>query len=422
MRPMKFAIKTLGCKVNQYEAQVLRENLSRFGYEESAPGEADLFVVNSCTVTAQADVKTRRLIKKIKKDNPHVKIFVTGCAAVFDEDVEKLRSMEEVYEVVRNSDKTKLPLLVDSTRGVSHGEEELTEEVSGFSSHTRAFLKVQDGCDQKCSYCKVNLVRGPSRSRDEKEILSEVKRLAAGGFREIVLTGICLGSWKGDSGRDLSALLCEINGIEEDFRIRLSSIEPNHVDSRLIDEVASLDKVCNHLHIPLQSGSDIVLEKMKRRYNTAQFQDMVTRLREKIPLIGLTMDIICGFPGETEEDFYMTLETVRRINPSRLHVFKYSDRKGTGSFLMKDKVPSSVAKDRVSLLIKLGYDLQRKFCESFVDKQVEVLIEDESDTLRGYTGEYVHARMESAAQKGLLIQAKVKSVDKDELCLVVGMC
>ncbi|MFH1552534.1 MAG: tRNA (N(6)-L-threonylcarbamoyladenosine(37)-C(2))-methylthiotransferase MtaB [Candidatus Omnitrophota bacterium] len=422
MKATKFAIKTLGCKVNQYEEQVIRENLLRFGFRESGSQAADIVVINSCTVTDQADVKIRKLIRKVKKENPRAKIFVTGCYAVFEEDVKLLRSLPEVYMVVPAGEKNKLPLILDSLFGGGAEEKNMKEQVSGFSCHTRAFLKIQDGCNQNCSYCKVNLVRGPSRCRDERDVLDEVIRLAAEGYREIVLTGICLGNWKArEEGPGLAHLLKEIEGIEGDFRIRISSIEPNHIDEELIETIAASGRVCRHLHIPLQSGSDRVLKAMNRRYTTEEFRKLTGRLRQSMPFVGISMDCIAGFPGETEADFDRTLEFLREVKPSRLHVFKYSDREGTPAFRMGSKVHVSVARERVQRLIELGSKLQAEFSVKFIGTEVDILVERRSKDalLEGYTGEYVRAKLYGFdGSEGDIIRVKCGFCDETSPCLV----
>ncbi|MFQ5953051.1 MAG: tRNA (N(6)-L-threonylcarbamoyladenosine(37)-C(2))-methylthiotransferase MtaB [Candidatus Omnitrophota bacterium] len=422
MNKPTFIIKTLGCKVNQYEEQVLRESLIRLGFRESGDSPADIGIVNSCTVTSKADGKTRKLVHRLKKENPSIKIFVTGCCAVFDEDIKMLKSMHDVYQVIANKEKMKLPHVIDSAYGGSESCTAVEEKVSGFYSHTRAFLKIQDGCDQTCSYCKVNLVRGPSRSKEKAKVIEEFLRLIESGYKEIVLTGICLGSWKGADGEDLSDLLKEIDKLDGDFRIRLSSIEPDHIDDHLIGSIASSKRVCRHLHIPLQSGSDKILKNMNRRYTSGQFKDLINRLRSKMPLIGITMDVISGFPGESDDDFFQTLSFVREVKPSRLHVFGYSDRKGTGAFEMKDKVPSVKIKERVEQLIETGEKLQGEFCRKFVGKEVEVLVEKRSRDLilAGYTGEYVKVRFFGfSGKEGAIIKAKASEIDRDSPCLLV---
>ena len=423
MKNPTFAIKTLGCKVNQYEEQVLRENLLRSGFHEDGMLSANILIVNSCTVTEQADKKTIKLIRRAKRDNPAMKIFVTGCYAAVDKDIQKLRSLPEIFDVLALKDKMKLPRVLAASCAIHAKNTPIKEEISDFSSHTRAFLKIQDGCDQACSYCKVNIVRGRSRSKRESDILRELSGLVRRGYREIVLTGICLGSWKGNGARRLPDLLSRIDDIEGDFRIRLSSIEPNHIDARLMEVIFSSPRICPHLHIPLQSGSDRILRSMNRRYNTDQFRKLVRQLRRGAPLAGLTMDIIAAFPGENEEDFKQTLDFVRGIEPSRLHVFRYSDRNGTRSFDFDGKISLSVAKDRVEKLIEAGNKLQAEFCDKFIGKDIHVLIEGRSraSLLEGYSGEYVRARLEGfEGSEGEIKSVRVDRVDKSSCCVVAS--
>ncbi|MBU0683365.1 MAG: tRNA (N(6)-L-threonylcarbamoyladenosine(37)-C(2))-methylthiotransferase MtaB [Candidatus Omnitrophica bacterium] len=409
---MKFCIKTLGCKVNQYEEQVLRENLCRMGFEESSEKESDIAIINSCTVTAQADSKTRRLIRKLKRENEKLKIFVTGCYAVFDEDIKKIEALPEVYKVIPGKDKMKLPAICSVLFLAAEKSEKIKEEIEGFSSHSRAFLKIQDGCGHKCSYCKVSLVRGPSRSRDEHAVINELILLNKKGYNEIVLTGICLGAWTGSNSMTFSDLLRKIDNLDGNFRVRLSSIEPDYINDALIETLFSSHKICRHLHVPLQSGSDKILKLMGRRYCTKDFELLVKKLRRKMPLMGITMDVIVGFPGETETDFDETINFIDKIKPSRVHVFKYSDRKGTASFLFKDKVPVEVAKRRVEKLMERAKLWEKEFSKKFVGRQIEVLIEKQTnaDYSEGYTGEYVKVKLRGlAVRQGDIVSVKCQN-------------
>ncbi len=416
---MKFYIKSLGCKVNQYEEQVLRENLVKFGFSESPANQADVILVNSCTVTAQADSKTMRLIRKLKHENIEAKIFVTGCLAVFEDDIRKLESLPEVYRVVPGKDKMNLPYEVSTLKT----KKKIQDGVTGFSSHTRAFLKIQDGCDNRCSYCKVSLVRGPSRCKNEKNIFDELKILVREGYKEIVLTGICLGAWKGEEIQNLSELLKTITDLKDNFRIRLSSIEPDYISKDLINVIAGSIKICRHLHIPLQSGTKTVLERMGRHYDTDEFGMMIGQIRQKMPLAGITIDIIAGFPGESETDFETTLNFVREIKPSRMHVFRYSDRPGTPAFHFKDKVSSIVAKERVRKLINEGKNLETDFCKKFINKEIEVLVEKRASSVyewEGYTGEYVKIKSNNIdCAAGDLIKVKPKKINESDSFLMV---
>ena len=415
MTKSTFTIKTFGCKVNQYEEQLIRERVSGLGLEESKTGEADLFIVNSCTVTGEADKKTERFIRRVKRENPNAKILVTGCYAVLERDIKKLESFPEISMVVPGNEKMKIPDILSSFCDVKTSGNTPAEGVSGLSGHTRAFLKVQDGCDQTCSYCKVNIVRGPSVSKSEEDVLSELGRLIEKGYKEIVLTGICLGSWEGSGGEKLDYLLRKIERLEGDFRVRLSSIEPNHIDHSLIDIIASSSKICSHLHIPLQSGSDRVLKMMNRRYDRGDFESIVRTLRDVVPLCGVSMDIIAGFPGETDRDFQDTEDFVEKIRPSRLHVFKYSAREGTRSFDMPDKVPQDIAKKRVEDLIKLGDKLESEFCHKFIGQEVEVLVEhkDQKGICEGYSSEYIRVQSDILEPfQGKIAKFCIDNVDK----------
>lgn len=419
---ISFAIKTHGCKVNQYESQSIRESLVKLGCSEVDVKEADVIIVNSCTVTGDADSKVRSTIRLMNKENPRARILVTGCYAVMDEDVASLKILPGVADLVNNKDKSAIPRIIGAIKNENVHTSVLDEGVSGFASHARAFLKVQDGCDQACAYCKVSIVRGPSVSRMEADVIKEFELLVSKGLREIVLTGICLGAWQGENGRIIADLIERIEAVEGDFRARISSIEPNYVTGRFISVMSSSAKICRHLHIPLQSGSDNILALMKRRYNTEQFRELVAGIRKAMPLCGITMDVITGFPGETDEDFDRTLRFINEIRPSGLHVFGYSDRKGTAAHDMKNKVDPMVAKARRKELEKAAGSLKREFAEAFVGKTVDVLIEKVNDgTATGYTGEYLEARLEGFARKrGDIAKAVIGSVDPQETILIAN--
>lgn len=412
---LKFAIRTLGCKVNQYESEVLKENLERLGHSESSEKEADVIVINSCTVTRDADTGTRYLVRRSLKDNPSAKIFVTGCYVVSEDDISVLRSMPGIYKLVRNEDKNKIPLMLGDLTGQEPAAA-LCEGVTSFSSHTRAFLKIQDGCGRGCSYCKVTLVRGASRSRDRAAIIAEAERLVRSGKKEIVLTGICLSAWEGASGDRLSGLICDLGKIKGDFRLRLSSVEPDHVDDDLIAAVEGSSRLCRHFHIPLQSGSDTILALMKRKYDTDAFRGTVSKIRRRMPLAGISVDMIVGFPGETDDDFENTIHFINDIKPSRIHAFIYSDRKGTASYEMGNKVPIGVARKRLSEIMKAGERLQHDFASAFVGREIKVLIEqkEHGEIFSGYSGEYVRVKVAGALRsRGDLVRCIGVDIFKD---------
>jgi threonylcarbamoyladenosine tRNA methylthiotransferase MtaB len=417
-----FYIKTLGCKVNRYEEQVIRENLLSAGMEESSEAP-DFIVVNSCTVTGKADAKTRGAIRGLKKRYPGARIVVTGCLTVLKGDIERLRRIEEVDTVVPNSEKGLLHRKLAGSAGLQPAPDSKFRGIAGFGPDSRAFLKVQDGCDQGCAYCKVHIVRGPSRSRESADVLEEFERLVRNGYREIVLTGICLGDWRGGGNMKLAGLLRLAGKVRGEYRIRLSSIEPNFIDQELVETVSATGRVCRHFHIPLQSGSDNVLRAMGRRYTANDFRRVVESIRALMPRAGISLDIISGFPGEDEDDFLRTLEFVRELAPSRLHVFSYSDREGTRACDMRDKVPARVIKERVSALMGLGEELQGTFCERFTGCEVEVLTERRmpDGALEGYSGEYVRTRItRPGLVRGELARGVVTEIDPVEKRLIIG--
>ena len=393
MKLKTFAIKSFGCKVNQYEEQLLREKLINIGFLEVPADISDVFILNSCTVTNQADKKALRLIKKIKRNNPKVKTIFTGCLAVLSEDIDKLKILSEIDEVIPNNEKFNIPNIISQNKDpliVAN-----TDCISGFHSHTRVFVKIQDGCEQNCSYCKVSMVRGKPKSREITSILLEIKKILANGFKEIVLTGICIGLWKGSKGQTFTDLLREIILIKSNFRIRISSIEPNHINHELVALIGETEKICHHLHIPLQAGSDKILKSMNRRYTTSYFEDIINEVRSKIPLVGISLDVIAGFPGESDVDFMTSLDFIKRINPSRIHVFRYSDRKGTSSFTFKNKIPRIISKERVNKLIFHGINMQKKFHETLIGHNLDVLLEEETNEgfLEGYSSQYARVRI-----------------------------
>ncbi len=416
MNESTFSIKVLGCKVNQYETQAIRELMVRFGFREVSSAIADYIIINTCTVTSQADAKNRKMIRSMAKENPNAKIIVTGCYAVKSEDVAEISAIDGVFQVVSNDDKMKIPLMLSKDREPACGED---LKITGFESHTRAFVKIEDGCSETCTFCKVRLVRGKVKCRRKSEIISEIIGLLDNGHKEIVLTGICIGLWLGENNETLADLMKDVNAIERDFRIRVSSIEPNHVDTRFIEAMASSSRVCRHLHVPLQSGSDKILKLMSRRYTAAGYANIIKNIRARMPLIGVTMDVIVGFPGEAESDFKDTIRLIRDVEPSRLHVFTYSDRKGTAASRLPGKLERGIVKDRVSELIAVGDDLQRKFAQKFIGKEVEVLLESNirDNALSGYTREYVQFEYSSdTALSGEILHAVPLRIDS---CLPV---
>ena len=376
---MKFLLKTYGCKVNQYETQVIREGLLSKGYKETDNIEhADLCFVNTCTVTAKADKECREALRRMARENSGARIIAMGCYV--EADTGAIKAIDDRIEVLGNSEKIKL--------NVDNG-------ISYFRGHTRAFIKVQDGCNNFCSYCKVPIVRGESRSRNPQDILKEANVLIDNDYKELVLTGICLGDFGKYSYKDtsLTMLVRKISEIRKDFRLRLSSIELPDVTDDLINEMRSSKKLCHHLHMPLQSGDDGILRDMNRKYIVADFISKVEYIRSLMPDIGITTDVIAGFPGESEASFKNTINTIERIKPSRTHIFTYSPRPGTKAFLMKNDIPTKIKKQRMETLKIITDKLGRGFKNSLAQKDLRVLVENRRDRLTGmlcgYTDNYV---------------------------------
>ncbi len=379
------AYHTLGCKVNQYETEKIRQELERAGLQTVPFGaRADAYVINTCSVTHVADGKSRSVIRKALRLNPNAFIVVTGCYSQLEP--ARVQAIEGVDLVVGNDQKDALPELIaarlgmgDAVSGTSSrntGEPELPCH-SSFPLRprlrTRAIVKVQDGCDQFCAYCIVPYAREGKRSRPTEDALAEIRALSGFGYREIVLTGIRLGSYR-DGQNGLPELIRAVSDVEGVERIRLSSIEPWEVDDALLDAMGH-PKVCRHLHIPLQSGDDGVLRTMGRPYTREQYLQVVSRVRGRIPGIGITTDVIVGFPGETEEAFQNTCRAVEEAGFSRLHVFRYSPRKRTRAAQMPDQVRPETKRARADRLAQLGEAAMRRFAESLVGKTVDVLVE-----------------------------------------------
>ncbi|MFH1846162.1 MAG: tRNA (N(6)-L-threonylcarbamoyladenosine(37)-C(2))-methylthiotransferase MtaB [Candidatus Omnitrophota bacterium] len=423
MKKHTFSIKTFGCKVNQYEEQVLRENLNRFGFEQAAKGDPDFFIINSCTVTEEADRKTKRSIRRVKRDFPGTKIIVTGCLAVLDEDVKNLQTLSEIWKIISGNKKYDIPEYLYSYIHGKHPQESAKIEISEFNSHTRAFLKIQDGCNNKCSYCKVNMVRGGIWSRKEDDLVKELCRLLDRGYKEIVLTGICLGAWQGSEGKRLADLFDRFERINGDFRIRLSSIDPLYIDKYFLKKMMDSSKLCRHLHIPLQHGADRILSSMNRNYTAEEYRRITDAIREKMPGIGLSIDVIAGFPGETTEDFDKMLTFLRKIKPSRVHVFKYSERKGTRSSTYENKVSLNEAGRRSEIIRTLGSNFKLDFCKKWIKKKLQMLVERKSSDgyFRGYSGEYVEVRLKNCSniRSGALIIVDPNAIDESVPCLLV---
>jgi threonylcarbamoyladenosine tRNA methylthiotransferase MtaB len=375
---------TLGCKVNQYETQFVREGLLTAGYEDAAAGEAaDLCVVNTCTVTREGDAKSRQLIRRLARENPHARIVVMGCYAT--RAPEEVTALPGVAEIV--VDKRELPDLLQR-----FGVVDLPTGISRFGDRHRAYVKVQDGCLLRCSYCIIPKVRPKLTSRPVEHILDEVRRLTDNGYREIVLTGVHLGhygvdwNWhkaKADWIR-LSDLLQQIVDLKGEFRVRLSSIEATELTRELVAVIRDAgEKVCPHLHVCLQSGSDAILRRMRRRWGTKRFLDRCRFVAETLAEPAFTTDVIVGFPGETEEDFAASCRVAQEVGFSKIHIFPFSARRDTPAATMPQQVPRPVITERIRHLQEIERQLRRQYFARLIGQRLNVLVEGPSTTQRG---------------------------------------
>jgi threonylcarbamoyladenosine tRNA methylthiotransferase MtaB len=403
-----FAFITFGCKVNQYESQALRERFSRKGLTEVASGTAaDVFVINTCTVTETATADAQRTVRRLARRFPFSEITVTGCAA--DSHRSEFLGLPGVRRVVPHDEKAGLCDDPRLTRGDS-APSIFDLSISRFDHHTRAFLKVEDGCDLNCSFCIIPKVRGTAVSRPLDRAVEEAKRLVGNGYREIVLTGVHLGSYGKDlAGRsllaDLGEKLLAISGLQ---RLRLSSLEANEITEGVIDLMASESRFCPHLHLPLQSGDDEVLRAMRRRYNSRQYVAACERVSERVPEPSFTADVIVGFPGETDAQFESTMDVCRRVGFSRIHVFPYSRRRGTDAAGMAD-LPGRVKKERLHRLERLATELTDTYARRFLGREVEVLLETDG----GYTERYLKARVPGTPNT--IVRARVERIEHGEI-------
>ncbi|WP_026893686.1 tRNA (N(6)-L-threonylcarbamoyladenosine(37)-C(2))-methylthiotransferase MtaB [Clostridiisalibacter paucivorans] len=399
----KVAFHTLGCKVNQYETEAMGEIFEKRGYTiVNDQDYADIYIINTCTVTNMGDRKSRQFIRKAKRINKDAVIGVVGCysqiapdevASIGDVDIvlgtQNRKDIVDLCEkVMENSQKIKS---VGNIMDVSEFETLNIENVKG---KTRAFVKIQDGCSQYCTYCIIPFTRGPIRSRNKDDIILEVNRLADAGFKEIVLTGIHIASYGKDLGNiRLIDIIEEINQIPSIERIRLSSVEPNMITEDFIKRVKELPKFCNHFHLSLQSGSDFVLKRMNRKYTSKEYLDKVNLIKRYMPNVGLTTDIIVGFPGETDEQFEETCKFVKKIGFLKVHVFKYSPREGTAASKFKEQINGRIKRDRSKKLIEISEEMTKKYLKGFLNKRMDVLFEsdvkDHVETMEGYTTNYI---------------------------------
>ncbi len=420
-------ILTLGCKVNQYESEAISEALESRAFEiRPSTDRCDAYVINTCTVTAESDRKARQMIRRVMSKDPSAYILVTGCYSQISPDA--VAAIKGVDYICGNSNKMtvvdKLCELIN--KGKNETAEICVPSLSGAPfecmtikkfERTRAYVKIEDGCESKCTYCTIPMARGNIRSKPFSDVVNEVKALVAGGCCEVVLTGIETGSYGDDlaDGEDLASLLCEIDKLDGIGRVRLGSLDPTVIKPAFVEKIKSLRSLTPHFHLSLQSGSDRILALMKRKYNSDQAMKSIQRLRDIIPNVKFTTDIIVGFPGETEDDFKATCDFARRAGFLMIHAFPYSKRKGTPAADMKEQLPEDIKKERVHILTEIGKEIRRNLLDNKIadDNTVEVLFETFADGyVYGHTADFVEVRVKSdKSMHGELSTVKLVSHD-----------
>lgn len=420
---------TLGCKVNQYDSDAMRTIFLQQGYRAvKEEEEADVYVINTCSVTSIGDRKSRQMVRKIRRKHPQAVIAVAGCYAQIAPEI--FEAMGDIDVIVGAQNRSKIVEYVEQAQKkektinavkdiMSVTEfENLYVDAEG-ETKTRAFIKVQEGCDNYCTFCIIPFARGKLKSRKQKDAVEEIRRLVAKGYREIVLTGIHLGNYGRDlhDGTSLATLVEELLRIPNLLRIRMGSIESVELSDDLINLIKDEPRVCRHLHLPIQSGSDAVLRRMNRHYRLPEYKKLISELREKIPGLALTTDLIVGFPGETEENFMETLETLRELRFSAIHVFPYSQRTGTPAAVFPNQVPGDIKKDRVHRVQELEKEISKEYRKTFLQKTVHVLIEEEKNGyFEGLSDEYIRVSItDKNVGKGRLYSVYVENLTEDGL-------
>lgn len=427
----KVAFCSLGCKVNQYETNAMAQKFIEHGYEVVEFDEyADVYIVNTCTVTNVADRKSRQMLRRAKEINKDATLVACGCYAQVAKD--ELKKIPEIDLIIGNNEKNDIIQIVEN-HIAQKGAEDLVSDVmykldyvelgtTTYTEKTRAVIKVQDGCDRFCSYCLIPYARGHIRSRKIENVIEEIKKVVEEGINEVVITGIHIASYGRDfKGENIGLidLLEEINKIQGLHRIRLGSIEPTIITDEFAERLSKLDKICDHFHLSLQSGCTETLKRMNRRYTTEEFKAVTKRLRAKFPNAALTTDIIVGFPGETDEEFNTTYEFLKEIAFYKMHIFKYSQRKGTKAAVMPNQVDGKIKEERSKKLIELSNENEYNYNKKYIGKQVEVLFEErEGEYLKGHTTNYIVVKHKTDKDDLINKIAKVTVSEAKQDCLM----
>lgn len=430
----KAALHNLGCKVNAYETEAMQHLLEEAGYEiVPFTQKADVYVINTCSVTNMADRKSRQMLHKAKKNNPDSIVVAAGCyvqtsekEVLNDLSVDIVIGNDRKHDLVRLLEEYSLDSVNDTVDDINDGKHDFEELfIDQTKEHTRAFIKVQDGCNQFCSYCIIPYARGRVRSRRFENVIAEVERLAANGFKEVVLTGIHLSSYGVDfeEATGLLELIQAVNAVKGIERIRLGSLEPKIVTEHFASELSKLDKICPHFHLSLQSGCDATLKRMNRKYTTKEYERGCELLRKYFVHPAITTDVIVGFPGETEEEFEQTEAYLEHIHFYEMHIFKYSKRKGTRAAVMPDQIDEQIKAVRSEKLIALGHDMSKEFRKFYIGKNEEVLFEEnavigDKEYFVGYTKEYVKvAKKTDENLENQIVSGCISGMLTDEILL-----
>lgn len=415
---MKIFIETLGCKVNTYESEVIKEEFLRNGYELADNlSDANVIVVNTCSVTNQSDAKSRKVIRNARKNNKNAILVVCGCSSQNHQDELKdlgadiligNKDKSKIFDYVNNYDNKQI---INYYNMINTDFEKMS--LDNYSERTRAFVKIQDGCNNYCSYCIIPYLRGTIRNKDLNDAINEINRLVNNGFKEIVLTGIHTGSYP-----ELVKLIQEISKNDKLERIRISSIEATEINDEFLKELKNNNKICNHMHIPVQAACDNTLKKMNRKYDMNKFKEIINKIREVRPDINITTDLIVGFPTETKEDFLESYNNAKEIKFGKIHVFPYSKRDGTVAAKMKSIVTDAEKKERTHKMITLSNKLENEYYNKFIDKTLSVLVEEVFDKYcTGHTDNYIKVIINKKLEHNKFYNVKIIKVDN---CNVYG--
>lgn len=415
---MKIFIETLGCKVNTYESEVIKEEFLRNGYELADNlSDANVIVVNTCSVTNQSDAKSRKVIRNARKNNKNAILVVCGCSSQNHQDELKdlgadiligNRDKSKIFDYVNNYDNKQI---INYYNMINTDFEKMS--LDNYSERTRAFVKIQDGCNNYCSYCIIPYLRGTIRNKDLNDAINEINTLVNNGFKEIVLTGIHTGSYP-----ELVKLIQEISKNDKLERIRISSIEATEINDEFLKELKNNNKICNHMHIPVQAACDNTLKKMNRKYDMNKFKEIINKIREVRPDINITTDLIVGFPTETKEDFLESYNNANEIKFGKIHVFPYSKRDGTVAAKMKSIVTDAEKKERTHKMITLSNKLENEYYNKFIDKTLSVLVEEVFDKYcTGHTDNYIKVIINKKLEHNKFYNVKIIKVDN---CNVYG--